>query len=70
MTTACYLRWMTDTAIPPERAEPRGPRLRPRFLLRLDDTTYEVLRDFAHRHRQPMTAVVRDAIRAYLKDRL
>lgn len=63
---------MADTAIPPERPATRkgGPKLRPRFLLRLDDTTYDVLRDFAHREHVPMTVVVRDAVRAWLKDQL
>lgn len=59
---------MTDTAIPEETD--RKPTLKPRFLLRLDDTTYDVLRDFAHREHTPMTAIIREAIRAYLKERL
>lgn len=65
---------MTDTAIPPRSSSGRGrkggPKLSPRFLLRLDDTTYDVLREYAHREHVPMTAVVRDAVRAYLKDHL
>lgn len=62
---------MADTAIPPEApARERRPKLIARFVLRLDDTTYDVLRDFAHRRHVSMTVVVRDAVRAYLKDHL
>ncbi len=65
---------MTDTAIPPRsnsgRGRKGGPKLLPRFVLRLDDTTYDVLRDFAHRAHKPMNVIVRDAVRAYLKDHL
>jgi hypothetical protein len=63
-----------DTAMPPRsnsgRGRKGGPKLAPRFVLRLDETTYDVLRDFAFKQHVPMTSVVRDALRAYLKDYL
>ena len=65
---------MADTVIPPPAEakveRERGPKLRARFVLRLDDTTYDVLRDFAHKRHVPMNAVIREALRSYLKDRL
>jgi|KBSMisStandDraft_5_1062788.scaffolds.fasta_scaffold2135657_2 hypothetical protein len=69
---------MTDTAMPPRSSDPLtsgrgrkgGPKLLPRFVLRLDETTYDVLREYAHREHVPMNVVVREAVRAYLKDHL
>lgn len=50
--------------------KPRGPKLTPRFVLRLDDTTYDVLRRHAFQTHTPAAQIVREAIRAYLKDQL
>jgi hypothetical protein len=69
---------MSDTAIPPRstaraasgRGKKGGPKLTPRFVVRLDDTTYDVLRRHSFTTHTPAAQIVREAIRAYLKDQL
>lgn len=64
---------MSDTAIPPKaerKSRRQGPKLTPRFVVRLDDTTYDVLRRHAFQTHTPAAQIVREAIRAYLKDQL
>lgn len=56
-------------AIPANTPRPKGPVLKPRFVINLDDATHDRLRDLAHRERRTKNGIVRDAITAYLEHR-
>lgn len=56
---------MTDIAKRP-RGRPPGVKLKPRFLVRLDDATFDRLRGLASRRGASTSALAREAIEQYL----
>ncbi len=60
----------TRMAIPssePKKARPKGPVLKPRFVLNLDDDTAERLRRYAYRTKRTKNEIVRDLVIAHLE---
>jgi predicted transcriptional regulator len=54
----------------PKDTEPaKPPKLVPRFVVRLDDATFEALRTYAFERRQPQSAIVRMAVHEFLERR-
>lgn len=47
---------------------PRGAVLKPRFVINLDDSTADQLREAAHRERRSKNEIVREALIAYLRE--
>ena len=57
-------------AIPPKDDKPRrpkGPVLKPRFVINLDDATAERLRRYAYRTKRTKNEICRDALIAHLE---
>lgn len=61
----------TRMAIPPSeprKARPKGPVLKPRFVINLDDATAERLRRLAYRTKKSKNEIVRAALIAHLEE--
>lgn len=53
--------------MPKDTDSVKPPKLVPRFVVRLDDSTFEALRTYAFQRRQPQSAVVRMAVHEFLE---
>lgn len=59
---------MTDTPVPAKSPRPKGPVLKPRFVINLDDATAERLRRHAFKSKRSKNDIVRSALIAYLQE--